>query len=283
MISELEAARLHAALARWSLTDARPVAETATSWVLRVTSPRGRHALKLLKPYGADEIEGARLMRYWNGDGAARIEDIHDLDVLMEWLAGETLGDWLRADYGRDAAATDILCDVLAALHRSRSTEPPLFTSLDDWFAKLANADLGFLPLATRPLWRRAQAILADLLATTTSRCPLHGDLHHDNVIGAAGHWRAIDPKGLFGDPVFDAANIFRNPYGGDVIVLRAERIDGLTDRLAQRFAWQRQRILHWAAALTAISAIWNRDSGNGWDWELGMLPLLLDAIDRSK
>lgn len=268
-------------MARWSLDAAMPVAETATSWVLRATSARGAHALKLLKPYGHDEIGGARLMQYWGGDGAARIDAIDGHDVLMEWLDGGTLGDWLRADYSRDDAATDVLCEVLAALHRRRAGPLPELTPLDQWFRKLANADLAFLPAEARPLWVRAQAMLAELLATTMERVPLHGDLHHDNVIGGAGPWRVIDPKGLFGDPVFDVANIFRNPYGGDAIVFRPERIEGLATRFSERFGWERRRVLQWAAMLTAISAVWNRDSGNGFDWELRFLPLLLAAVDR--
>jgi streptomycin 6-kinase len=279
-MAEVDRARLGAAMARWSLDAAMPVAETATSWVLRATSTRGVHALKLLKPYGYDEIGGARLMQYWGGDGAARIEAIEQHDVLMEWLDGTTLGDWLRADLSRDAAAAAVLCDVLAALHRPRGAALPALTPLDEWLRPLAVADLSFLPAEARPHWARAQAMLAELLATTTERVPLHGDLHHDNVIGGNEGWRAIDPKGLVGDPVFDVANIFRNPLGGDAIVFRPERIEALAGTFATRFGWERRRVLQWAAVLTAISAVWNSDAD--FAWELRFLPLLMGAIERA-
>jgi streptomycin 6-kinase len=274
--SEALSARLGAAMARWSLDAAMPVAETATSWVLRATSGRGAHALKLLKPHGHDEINGARLMQWWGGDGAARIDAIEGHDVLMEWLDGGTLGDVVRADGSHDAEATDVLCDVVVKLHRARAEPLPVLWPLEGWMTPLAEADLAFLPAEVRPLWQRAQGLLADLLATTTERRPLHGDLHHDNVIGGAGGWRVIDPKGLIGDPVFDVANVFRNPYGGGEMVFQAERIEGLAETFAGRFGWERQRILQWACVLTAISAVWNKDAD--FAWEMRMLPVLLEV-----
>jgi streptomycin 6-kinase len=279
MANDELAARLGVAMERWSLDAAVPVAETATSWVLRATSATGVHALKLLKPYGFDEINGARLMQWWGGEGAARIDAIDGHDVLMEWLDGGTLGDVVRADNGRDGEATDVLCDVVAKLHRARAAQLPALTPFDQWFRPLLDADLGFLPPNARPMWRRVQAILVALLVSTVKHQPVHGDLHHDNVIGGAGTWRVIDPKGLIGDPVFDVANIFRNPYGAGEMVFRTERIDSLASTFALRFGWERRRILEWACVLTAISAVWNEKSG--FDWELRMLPALLAALDQ--
>jgi streptomycin 6-kinase len=272
-------ARLGAAMARWSLDAAMPVAETATSWVLRATSDRGAHALKLLKPYGHDEINGARLMQWWGGDGAARIEAIEGHDVLIEWLDGGTLGDAVRADNARDAEATEVLCEVVGRLHRSRAEPLPELWPLEGWMKPLMDSDLAFLPPEVRPLWRRAQGMLGELLATTTDPRPLHGDLHHDNVIGGVGGWRVIDPKGLIGDPAFDVANIFRNPHRADGLVFDPARIEGLAATFAQRFGWERRRILEWTCVLVAISAVWNREAD--FLWETRMLPVLMGVVNR--
>lgn len=279
--SEEFSARLGAAMQRWSLDAAMPVAETATSWVLRATSDMGAHALKLLKPYGFDEINGARLMQWWAGDGAARIDAIDGHDVLMEWLDGGTLGEVVRADNTHDHEAMNELCEVLAGLHRRRTDPVPELVPLERQMAKLRDSDLAFLPADVRPLWQRAQRTLAELLATTTVRVPLHGDLHHDNVIGRSGDWRVIDPKGLIGDPVFDGANLFRNPYPADALVFDPARIDHLADTLSQRLGWPRRRILEWAFVLNAISAVWT-PAGSNFDWEMRMAPVILAAVDRS-
>lgn len=272
------AARLGAAMSRWRLDAAMPVAETATSWVLRATSSSGVHAVKLLKPYGSDEINGARLMQWWDGDGAARIMAIDGNDVLMEWVEGGTLGDVVRADNGRDLEATDVLCEAVAKLHRRRSTPLPELWPLEDWMKPLRESDLAFLPVDARPLWQRAQGLLSDLSATTNERLPLHGDLHHDNVIGSDGDWQVIDPKGLIGDPVFDVANIFRNPYGADGLVFRPGRINRLADTFERRLGFEVRRVMQWAAVLTAISAVWNKETD--FAWEMRMLPVLLGALD---
>ena len=276
------AVRLGAAMERWSLDAAMPVAETATSWVLRATGATGVHALKLLKPYGFDEISGAYLMQWWAGDGAARIEAIEGHDVLMEWLEGGTLGDIVRGDNARDGYGMDVLCEVLAGLHKPRPAPYPVVVPLEQQMKQLRESDLAFLPEAARPAWRHAQGLLADLLATAAERIPLHGDLHHDNVIGHDGSWRVIDPKGLIGDPVFDGANLFRNPYPADALVFDPARIDALAERLSRRMNWPRRRILEWACVLNAISACWT-PAGSNFEWELRMMPVMLAAIERHK
>jgi streptomycin 6-kinase len=42
----------------------------------------------------------------------------------------------------------------------------------------------------------------------------LHGDLHHDNILydQSRNQWLAIDPKGFFGDPLFDMTTFMLNP-----------------------------------------------------------------------
>ena len=57
---------LERAVRRWSLSGVEPIADTATSRVYRVQRPGGElAALKILKPYGADEIVGVSLQFVW--------------------------------------------------------------------------------------------------------------------------------------------------------------------------------------------------------------------------
>ena len=75
---------LREAVRLWTLSDIQDVADTATSVVRRAQQTDGSLvALKILKPYGADEIVGARLMQWWDGDGAARIIGIEGSKILM--------------------------------------------------------------------------------------------------------------------------------------------------------------------------------------------------------
>jgi len=84
----------------------------------------------------------------------------------------------------------------------------PELVPLARWFAPLEPA-----AAIHGGLLAPAAAAARVLLAEPREVVPLHGDLHHDNVLdfGARG-WLAIDPKRLVGERGFDFANILRNP-----------------------------------------------------------------------
>lgn len=266
----------------WSLRDATEIADTATSKVFRVTRADGSlAALKLLKPYGADEIVGVHAMQYWAGHGAARILAVDGLMILMEWLDGEPLGNLVR-EHHRDAEATAILCDVAAALHAPRGAYPNGLEPLPRRFTPLFESSPADWSPADRPHAARAARLADDLIASTTTVLPLHGDFHHDNVVGSARGWLAIDAKGVLGDPHYEAANVFRNPYGIDGAARDPARIDALADAFTARLGLNRRRLLQWAAAHCALSECWNRQSGTISDFNPKLLPVLLEAAERS-
>src|SRR2546428_7795870 len=54
-----------------------------------------------------------------------------------------------------------------------------------------------------------AAAVAHALLTDQRERCVLHGDLHHENLkYSQQRSWLAIDPKGLIGEPAYDAAHV---------------------------------------------------------------------------
>jgi streptomycin 6-kinase len=275
---------LDEAVQLWSLSDVSLIANTASSRVYRVRQADGMPAaLKLLRPYGADEIVGVRAMTWWAGDGAATVLATEGLMILMEWLDGAPLADIVRADRTRDPEATEILCDVLNALHRPRGAAPVDLDPLRRRFGPLLDGKPDDWPEAHRPNAGRAVALAVELLATTAEAIPLHGDLHHDNVVGSARGWLAIDPKGVLGDRHYDVSNVFRNPDGAGDLAQHPDRIDALADTFAARLGLDRRRTLQWAAAHCALSECWNRDAGDEGGFNLTMLPLLLEAVDRSR
>ena len=86
------------------------------------------------------------------------------------------------------------------------------------------------------------------LLQTTESPCFLHGDLHHENVLLHGERWRPIDPKGVIGDPAYEATAFLRNPIGEvgtwpDLERIQRQRIH----RLAERLRLDPWRILAWS------------------------------------
>ena len=267
---------LSAAVARWALASPSFVTETATSVLYRVDhGEHGPAALKLLKPgAGDDEAQGGAMLAWYGGHGAARVFGLAPDAVLMEWLDGETLGDVARA--GRDDAATLLLAEAVERLHARRVAPPPELTPLRRRFASLFRLGPDAWPEKARPLAARATAIAQDLLDANAPAQPLHGDIHHDNILRSGDRWLAIDPKGLVGDPAYDYANSFQNPERADALVLDAARVARHATALAERTAIPRRHLLAWAVAHTALSGAWNIEDGTPFAHQAATLALLL-------
>mgnify|MGYP001595110063 CR=1 FL=1 len=105
----------------------------------------------------------------------------------------------------------------------------------------------------------QARALARQLLKTAPTPRPLHGDLHHDNVIcDTEGTWRVIDPKGLLGDPAFDLANAFRNPVGLERQAADPRRMQRRAEIFAAETGYPTHRLLAWAAVQAAVSIAWD-------------------------
>jgi streptomycin 6-kinase len=202
-----------------------------------------------------EERDGAAVMAWWNGDGAAKVLDYEGDALLLERAMGEGSLSAMARD-GRDFAATLILCRAAARLHAPRRQPPPAtLKPLPTWFRALE-------PAAAREggLFAKSAAAARDLLAAPRDVAVLHGDLHHDNVLDfGPGGWLAIDPKGLIGERGFDFANLFFNPWP-----TAAE-----PGRLQKRFALvveasglEPARLLQWIIAYGGLSAAWTVESG---------------------
>lgn len=211
-----------------------------------------------------EERLGWALLDWWDGDGAARVLAVRGDGLLMERALGtRSLADMAR--HGDDAQATAILCDAVAALHRPRDKTPPEgLATLEAWF---------------RDLWpAAAQGLVPTVMAETARRLlddqreirPLHGDLHHENILdfGPRG-WLAIDPKRLIGDRAFDYTTLFCDPDLSDRDPPTAVRPEIFSQRLEvvlARSGLERDRLLDWIVAWCGLSTAWflqDEDDGN--------------------
>jgi streptomycin 6-kinase len=122
---------------------------------------------------------------------------------------------------GGDVGASEILAGTVARLHRPRATAPPpTLIPLERHFASL------FERASEHPLLGRSAATARVLFDTPRGVSPLHGDLHHSNVLdGGPRGWLAIDPKGLLGERTYDVANLLGNPWSHGEIVHSTERV----------------------------------------------------------
>jgi streptomycin 6-kinase len=253
-------AKLPRAVAAWSLQGLSDLAETATSRLWLANSPvHGPVVLKILKPYGADEIHGVHLMESLNGQGMATVFDQTDGMILMEHLPGERLGDLVRR--GEDDTAAFILSAVATKIRQAKT----------DGLVPLRQHLRALFQSSDFPHERAlAEGLLADAPMTA-----LHGDLHHDNVLHSPRGWLSIDAKGLVGDPAFEFANVFRNPFDCQPLARQPARMRVLARAFAQNSGATPIRILTWARVLVATSMLWDRAAGNSTADDEALLPVL--------
>lgn len=241
-------------LARWDLVpDGVPFA-THTSVLLPVRATGEPAMLKIAT--APEEARGAAILAWWQGEGAARVLALEGEALLMERATGPRSLAQMAAS-GDDATATRLLCATVARLHAPRPDPPAAAVPLARWFADLA-------PIAAREggILAQAHAAANHLLATQREVTILHGDLHHGNVLdfGARG-WRAIDPKGLYGERGFDFANIFCNPDAA--LATAPGRLTRQADLVAEIAEIERARLLQWVLAYAGLSAAWSMDDGD--------------------
>lgn len=246
-------------LQRWNLAPVGAPITTPAARLLPVLHEGQPAMLKI--SHEQDEREGGVLMRWWDGQGAARVLAHDDDAILLERATGtRSLAEYARN--GRDDEATRIICDVLARLHAPRAKAPPPLRTLESWFVDLwpmAQAQGGVLADCAR----HARALLDD----PRDPAVLHGDVHHDNILdfGERG-WLVIDPKRLHGERAFDYANIFCNPDLADPRPPVAI-VPGCFDRrfalITHASGLEPRRLLQWIAAWCGLSAAWFMGDGD--------------------
>lgn len=250
---------------RWSLTLGEYFPTAKRNYVTPATRADGTPVvLKVSRHVGETRNEIAAL-RLWDGDGAVRLlEADPELGALLiERLEPGTMLDEIAEAY--DDAATVIAARLLRRLWRP-PPEGHGLRPLESWCdaynrnrAALSTGADGF-PAA---LFRRADELRRDLLASTERPVSLHGDMHHFNVLRAErDEWLAIDPKGLLGDRCFDICQFLVNPMPDGVPPsVNSRRLDTLCAELDL----SRQRIKDWCFVHAMLNACWDFEDGVEW------------------
>ncbi|ABR82218.1 aminoglycoside phosphotransferase family protein [Pseudomonas paraeruginosa] len=261
-------------LERWALQpDGAPFA-THSSHLLPV---RHRGAPAMLKIACAEEERfGHVLLNWWDGQGAARVLAHDEQALLMERATG-TRSLLQMVERGEDEQATRILCQAIERIHVPRPGPLPELVPLERWFDSLYAAERRY-----GGLYVDAADAARHLLATAREQRPLHGDIHHGNVLdfGARG-WLVIDPKRLYGERGYDYANLFTNP---DAKTAQAPgRFERQLDIVVAASGLERHRLLLWILAWAGLSAAWFDEDGSHEETaaELVIARLALDSLFR--
>jgi streptomycin 6-kinase len=205
-----------------------------------------------------EELHGADLMSWYAGEGAARVLAHEGPALLLERLGGKRNLIEMESS-GQGSEATRIICEVVARLHIARDRMPPAtLYPMATWFRRLepAAARLGGV------LTKSATAA-RELLAMPHLVIPLHGDIHHGNILdGGERGWLAIDPKGVLGERSFDYANLFFHPAA--MVAKESGRLEQRIEIVAKNANLDPRRLLKWILAYGGLKAVWTMEREGG-------------------
>jgi len=253
-------------LDKWSLSDPQLLTTTASSHIYKVRSDGEIVVLKLLTELGqADEASGAVALHIFNGRGAARLLRYDAQAQLIEYIDGEDLIPLVTR--GDDVKATTIIAEVLHKLHSTSlgtmQTSANLI-SMKRWFRSLLTKASADEKSASSSIYRRAAAVAEALLMNPESECVLHGDIHHQNIrYHSQRGWLAFDPKGLYGERTFDAANTLCNPVDMPHLVCNETRLLQNVSILSDLLHIEVLRLFSFVFAYAALSASWSLEAGS--------------------
>jgi streptomycin 6-kinase len=243
------------------------IAETVPSRIWKVSLADGSPAIvRDLKPRGFEDEASSKAFLAWRrGQGAIRLLGPDRHRMLLEYAGERHLVDDLNT-HG-DRAATEIAAKVLARLlSPSKLLYPASLQPLAQRFRSLFRKAKADRAAGLASPYVDAAAIAERLLANPHQVRPLHGDLHHENIMHGPRGWLAIDPVGLLGDPGFDAANLFYNPLDRDDLCLDPERVAFMAEVFASTLSQDVRAILDHAIAYGCLSASWHDEDGNAVD-----------------
>ncbi|QPC93515.1 aminoglycoside phosphotransferase family protein [Mesorhizobium sp. INR15] len=270
---------------RWRVSAPELIAETFSSRIWKVLLADGSPAIvKALKPFDdvEDELRGEHYLAWRRGEGAVRLLGRDGHSMLLEYAGDKLLSDVLHRQ--GDDAATGIAAEVMARLFSpSRHPFPPDLQPLRDRFVSLFKKARADRDAGENSPYVEAADIAERRLSNPHEIKPLHGDLHHENILHGPRGWLAIDPKGVLGDPGFDAANMFFNAPGRDELCSDPERIAHMAEVFAGTLGQTPAAILDHAIAWGCLSSSWHHEDKNEPDETRELsITLAIRAVRRS-
>lgn len=245
-------------LQAWNLHHPQLLADSLRGAVYAAYRDGEKVVVKLFTPIGVeDEADGVAALRYFDGQGAVRLL-AHDANAhLLEYAGDEELADLVVR--GDDLAATAVVGEVLNKLHRLRPGVPlPQLRTLRERFQSLFMRAARDEAAGIDSIYRRGAQVAEQLLASPRCECVLHGDIQHHNIRRhPARGWLAYDPKGLYGERLYDGGNTLCNPSTARARVLAEDRLVQVSQVLADTMGVAVGRLRAFVFAYACLSASW--------------------------
>jgi streptomycin 6-kinase len=254
---------------RWSLEVLPPFPVESYSYVAPAVRANGEPVVLKVGVPGRELTCQIEALQYWNGSGICRLleADARRGFLLMERvLPGQSL-----KTIPDDEQVTRVAIEVMQRLWKP-APERHTFPSVSEWTGDLQKLRARFkggtgpFPAA---LVERAERQFAELMDGGSPCMLIHGDMNWGNILrGQREPWLVIDPKGVVGDPLYDAATFLNDPPENltrpELKRLLAQRVA----QIAETLGVERGRVKGWAQAHCILAGYWTYEDQNGQGWE---------------
>lgn len=240
----------------WQLTNIKWLDHESTAVVAECVSPFGPAILKVSLLDFVIASEAETLKRY----GKDIFPDLFQFSEEHQALLIERVvpGGQLAEIYPNAETEIAVFCDIFESMRRCRVSSDglPRIYDFADIFARMSDRtdDEEQLAILRQALeWR--EFLAGDEL--------LHGDLHHFNILQDGDCWRAIDPHGFVGNPLYELGAFLRNPipqsWEGPEMKHRLRQRVAL---LSQRLGIPSSEVARFGFFGCAFSIAWDLDEG---------------------
>ncbi|MBT4962700.1 MAG: phosphotransferase [Francisellaceae bacterium] len=242
----------------WNLKILAPFQELSCNFV----APTNAHSIVKIG-VDTDEVSSeVKALEKYNGQGCCKLlsNNTQYNAMLLEQLEPKLLSNFESSD---PEFTTKTCCDVIRDLYQPTDSSNIEFKNISSWLERLEIVSNN--SCISNRLIDKASSIKNDLLKSTSEMVILHADLHHNNIMqDLSGNWRAIDPKGMIGDPVYEIGAFMRNPI--PEIFTDNHLKQKLYNRVSifnEFLGYDTDRILAWSFVQTVLSALWFSDINN--------------------
>ncbi len=230
--------------------------------------------LKIGVPSNKELVTEAESLRLFDGKGMVRLIDaVPEKGALLleRVLPGVPLTKENHDDETSTRIAAQVIMQLLPAVPKMRP-----FPSVAQWFEglrRLRNRFGGGSGPFPEHLVAQAESLSSQLLSSSPKEVVLHGDFHHDNILSSdRGEWLGIDPKGVRGEPCYEAGAFIRNPIelfaDRDIAIATVERRLRIFSEVC---GFERERMVSWAVAQAVLADYWTMEDSNGHDVDFTM------------
>ena len=268
---------------RWALSIKSPAPELSFNFVAFVVKADGAEAVLKIGVPDTELMTEIEALRLYQGRGAVELLDAdrHLGALLLKRLRpGRHL-----SDLENDEKATVIAAQLMRELPIPAPSNHH-FPTIGRWalaFNRLRErfeGKTGPLPLR---MVDKAEQLWPELQASSPGEMLLHGDLHHDNILSNGENgWLAIDPKGVIGDPAYEAARFQHNPIPHFLSMDHPQQVvQRRVGIMASILQQDQARLLAWGFFDAMLGACWSvEDNGDDWPYFIACAEILEAMVD---